>query len=293
MAALSETVAFMRAGGLSTDAVAGALRAWSTDAASGGFLTEIMAIVLAKRDPDHPERALLDDVSDSVGQKGTGRWTAEAAGRYGVAVPSIVAAADSRVLSSSNDLRAACKAMLARPTPDVESCEAVGDVAEVARLAFAAAAGLAFGQGFELMRVAAATEGWAVNLIECCRIWRDGCIIRSPLLPRLQASLVASDSAVTPSPACWLGSSGAADNDMQGVVSAEGALALRRTVAAMVLGGLACPVLAATASYHAALASSRLEHMAATQALRDCFGAHGFTRQSTGETVHVAWMVAE
>ena len=44
-------------------------------------------------------------VLDKAGQKGTGRWTAQVALDLGVAIPTIAAALDARVLSSLKDER--------------------------------------------------------------------------------------------------------------------------------------------------------------------------------------------
>ena len=60
-------------------------------------------------DPE-TEQPLVDVVLDKAGQKGTGKWTAQVALDLGVAIPTIAAAIDARVLSSMKDERVAAAA---------------------------------------------------------------------------------------------------------------------------------------------------------------------------------------
>ena len=48
---------------------------------------------------------LVELILDKAGQKGTGKWTVQAAMDLGVAVPTITAAVDARILSSLKDQR--------------------------------------------------------------------------------------------------------------------------------------------------------------------------------------------
>ena len=61
----------------------------------------------------------MDVVLDKAGQKGTGRWTAQVALELGVAIPTIAAAIDARVLSSLKDERGAAAAVLEGPAPAI------------------------------------------------------------------------------------------------------------------------------------------------------------------------------
>src|SRR6185295_18284424 len=58
---------------------------------------------------------LVDLILDKAGQKGTGKWTATVALDLGVAVPTIAAAVDARVMSGLKDERVAAAAKLRGP----------------------------------------------------------------------------------------------------------------------------------------------------------------------------------
>ena len=70
------------------------------------FLVELTAKVLP-HDRSRDGKPLVDVVLDKAGQKGTGRWTAQVALDLGVAIPTIAAAIDARVLSSMKEERVA------------------------------------------------------------------------------------------------------------------------------------------------------------------------------------------
>ena len=78
------------------------------------FLVELTARVCRVIDPESGE-PLVDRVLDRAGQKGTGRWTAQIALELGVAVPTIAAAIDARVLSSMKAERETAAAVLRGP----------------------------------------------------------------------------------------------------------------------------------------------------------------------------------
>src|SRR5690606_19690902 len=63
------------------------------------FLIEITADIVNHRD-SVTGTLLLDQIVDSAGQKGTGKWTTVAAMKLGVPIPTITAAVDARLLSS-------------------------------------------------------------------------------------------------------------------------------------------------------------------------------------------------
>jgi 6-phosphogluconate dehydrogenase len=67
------------------------------------YLLELGVRVLAT--PDEQGRPLIDRVRDVAGASGTGRWTVEAALRYGVALPTVEAAVGARLLSSPGEER--------------------------------------------------------------------------------------------------------------------------------------------------------------------------------------------
>src|SRR5262249_36557938 len=78
------------------------------------FLIEITARSLRERDPE-TRQPMVEVILDRAGQKGTGKWTTEMALRYGVAVPTMHAAVEARVLSAMKEQRVAASKVLSGP----------------------------------------------------------------------------------------------------------------------------------------------------------------------------------
>ena len=85
-------------------------------------------------------------------------------------------------MSSQKDDRVAASKVLSGPTdmPEVDRSQLIDDV----RQALYAAKICSYAQGLNLIRAAAKSNKWTVNLGECARIWRGGCIIRAKFLDR-------------------------------------------------------------------------------------------------------------
>jgi len=241
------------------------------------YLIEIAAQVLSVRDPETCN-PLVEMILDQAGQKGTGKWTAQAALDLGVPVPTIAAAIDARVLSSMKAERVRASQLLA----GTATTRVAGDTDELARSirdALGAATVCTYAQGFALLRAASAEYDWNVDMREVARIWKGGCIIRARLLdPVMQAFGRAPDLANL-----------LLDADIRpGVLAAEPAW--RRTVRTAVEHAIPAPTLSATLayfdSYHSAVLPQNL-----TQAQRDLFGAHTYQRIDRPEAgfVHTDW----
>src|SRR2546427_2048766 len=79
------------------------------------FLIEITAKIFTVNDPQGGG-ALVDKILDVAGQKGTGKWTAETALSLGIAIPTMQAALDARVLSGRKAERVEASKQLPGPT---------------------------------------------------------------------------------------------------------------------------------------------------------------------------------
>lgn len=90
-----------------------------------------------------------------------------------------------RYMSSQKDDRVAASKVLSGPTdmPEVDRSQLIDDV----RQALYAAKICSYAQGLNLIRAAAKSNEWTINLGECARIWRGGCIIRAKFLDRCVA----------------------------------------------------------------------------------------------------------
>jgi len=257
--------------GYDYDKIAGILTDWNTRELES-YLVGITARILRFPDTQGKYERLLDAVLDTAGQKGTGRWTTEAALALGVPVPTITAAVDARYLSAGKQARVFAEHAYAR-TPPAHTSVTPEDVEQ----ALWAAKVCTYAQGFALIDVASAECGFGVRPAELARIWKAGCIIRARFLDRVQAAC--SSGRDLPN----LLVSG----EFRGEMAARLA-ALRNTVAAAALTGIPAPAMSASLSYFDAYTTGRLPANL-IQAQRDYFGAHTYERVDTDGVFHTDW----
>ena len=276
MQLLAEVYDLMRRGlGMTEAAMAERFEAWNQGPMES-FLVELTARVLSRIDPESGE-ALVARIVDRAGQKGTGRWTVQAALEQGVAVPGIAAAVDARVLSAAKDQRLQAERRLQGPPPvGVEDPQAL--LADLHGALYASRI-TAYAQGMDLIRSASERYGWAVDLAETARIWKGGCIIRARLLDPIRQAF----SSGGPLANLMLDEAlGAQLQALQG--------AWRRVAAFAVETGIPVPVMSACLNYFDAYRTGRLPQNL-IQAQRDAFGAHTYERVDHPERgfVHSEW----
>ena len=241
------------------------------------FLIELTAHVCGVKDPETGQ-PLVDVIQDKAGQKGTGKWTAQVALDFAVAIPTIGAAIDARVLSSLKEQRSAASNILA--ASDTAKAFAPGDRdgwKNALRDALYAARVCSYAQGMALIAAGSEKHGWNVNLAEMARIWKGGCIIRARLLDPVRQAFTAN-----PALANLL-----IDPAIAGEIQ-NAAPGWRRIVAAAASGGIPVPALAASLAYFDSYRTARLPQNL-TQAQRDAFGAHKFERVERAGFVHADW----
>jgi 6-phosphogluconate dehydrogenase len=276
MQLLAEVYDLMRRGlGLAEPAMADIFAQWNQGPMES-FLVELTARVLRKVDTESGE-PLVGKILDRAGQKGTGRWTVQAALAQGVAVPGIAAAVDARVLSAAKDEREAAAALLQGPAPQtVDDPQPL--LADLHGAIYASRI-TAYAQGLHLIQHASQRYGWSVNLAETARIWKGGCIIRARLLDPIRTAYSHS-----PPPANLM-----LDRELGGQLQTlQGAW--RRVVSFASLAGIAVPVMGACLNYFDSYRSRRLPQNL-IQAQRDAFGAHTYERTDHPEWgfVHSEW----
>lgn len=244
-----------------------AFRAFSRGPAAS-FLVGITAEILDAPDPEGGGY-LLDRVSDRAAQKGTGRWTVEAALELGVPVPAIGAALTERMISAA----------ARRPISNRSPLPQAGQPLDQQALEAALYAGFvaSFAQGFALLAAASDAYDWQLDLAEIARIWQGGCIIRADLLHDVERAFRANPA-------------------LPSLLEAEG---LRERLAerehhwrAFVAGNVAAGTSAACSSAALAWYDSVNAGQLPTnliQAQRDYFGAHGFERTDRPGRFHAEW----
>jgi 6-phosphogluconate dehydrogenase len=244
------------------------------------FLVELTAHVCSVVDPE-TQQPLVDVIQDKAGQKGTGKWTAQIALDLAVAIPTIGAALDARVISSLKDQRVSASALYKGAAKQGFSSTGADPWKNDLRDALVAARVCSYAQGMALIAAGSAEYHWNIDLAEMARIWKGGCIIRAKLLDPVRQAFTANPSLpnllVDPAIAA----------DLQ-----RAAPGWRRVVSAAASSGIAVPALAASLAYLDSYTTARLPQNL-TQAQRDAFGAHKFERIERPGFVHADWHVTE
>jgi 6-phosphogluconate dehydrogenase len=267
-----------RGAGLDADALSEVFARWN-EGPLESFLIELTGQVLAKKEAGH---ALVDLVLDKAGQKGTGKWTVQVALELAVAIPTISAAVDARVLSSMKSERVAASKIIrgvttAAPVTDpAQRDELIAAVAD----ALLASKICSYAQGMALMRVASDKYQWNLRLSEMARIWKGGCIIRAKLLDTIMKAFGRN-----PGLANLL-----CDEDIAARM-ADASPRWRRALALAQGLGIPTPAMSASLAYFDSYRTARLPQNL-TQAQRDAFGAHTYERTDRPDlgAVHTEWL---
>jgi 6-phosphogluconate dehydrogenase len=262
--------------GLSTPEIGDVFTQWNRGTLES-FLVELTGQVCKVIDPE-TKQPLVDVIQDKAGQKGTGKWTAQVALDLAVAIPTIGAALDGRVLSSLKDQRvAAGKVLSATDTRAPFGAGSRETWTNDLRDALQGARVCSYAQGMALIAAGSVEYGWNVNLAEMARIWKGGCIIRARLLDPVRAAFTANPAL----PNLLVDATIAAD--MQ-----RAAPGWRRVVSAAAAAGIPVPALSASLAYFDSYRTPRLPQNL-TQAQRDAFGAHKYERVERPGFVHSEW----
>lgn len=121
MQILAETYDFMlRVLNMNYDEMSETFAKWN-DSELNSFLVEITADVLDKIDAD-TGKPLVEMVLDKAAQKGTGKWTSQAAMDFGVPIPTIDSAVAMRQISAQKEVRILiAKKYGSKPLPEAEN----------------------------------------------------------------------------------------------------------------------------------------------------------------------------
>jgi 6-phosphogluconate dehydrogenase len=242
------------------------------------FLIEITAKIFTVTDPKSGA-FLVDKVLDQAGQKGTGKWTAQVALDLGVAIPSIAASIDARVLSSMKPERVRAAKVLAGPVRSAVDLGAKALVQAVHDALYAAKIGC-YAQGMALIGAAAKEYGWKTDLKECARIWKGGCIIRARFLDTIMKAYEREPGL----------SNLLCDEEFRTRLR-EVQEPWRRVVSLAQTHGVPVPAMSASLAYYDSYRTADLPQNL-TQAQRDAFGAHTYQRndENDGPFVHTPWL---
>ncbi|MBD1214314.1 MAG: NADP-dependent phosphogluconate dehydrogenase [Dolichospermum sp.] len=248
---------------------------WNTTDELNSFLIEITANIFPYVDPE-TKIPLVDLIVDAAGQKGTGRWTVQTALELGVAIPTITAAVNSRILSSIRDERIAASKQITGP-----NAKYGGDIAafvNMVRDALYCSKICSYAQGMALLSTASKTYNWELNLGEMARIWKGGCIIRAGFLNKIKKAFDENPAL----PNLLL-----APEFKQTILDRQAAW--REVIVTAAKLGIPVPAFSASLDYFDSYRRDRLPQNL-TQAQRDYFGAHTYKRTDKEGTFHTEWV---
>ncbi len=240
------------------------------------YLIEITSEILAKLDPE-TGTPMVDLILDAAGQKGTGKWTSQAALDLGVGTPQITEAVFARCLSAIKDERVAASKVLKGPRATFR-----GDrkrfLAQLHDAVYAAKI-CSYAQGFQLLRAASQEYAWDLKFGEIALMWRGGCIIRAQFLGEIKKAFDKR-----PDLANLL-----LDPYFRKVV-AKAQSPWRNVVKMAVKLGIPIPAMGTALTYYDSYRCARLPANL-LQAQRDYFGAHTYERvdKPRGQFFHTDW----
>jgi 6-phosphogluconate dehydrogenase len=143
------------------------------------YLIEITRDILSKVD-QQTGQPMVDLILDTAGQKGTGKWTSQAALDLGIATPTITEAVFARCISAIKEEREAASKVFSGP--DIKFQGDREQFIEAIRQALFASKICSYAQGFAMMAEASKENGWDLNFGDIALMWREGCIIRAQFL---------------------------------------------------------------------------------------------------------------
>jgi 6-phosphogluconate dehydrogenase len=260
--------------GMSNQEMHEVLKEWN-EGELDSYLIEITRDILAYKDENG--EYVLDNILDTAGQKGTGKWTAIAALDQGIPLTLIGEAVFARCLSALKEERVKASKVLSGPEINFkgDKKQFVDDL----RNALYASKMISYAQGYILMRSAAEEYNWNLNYGGIALMWRGGCIIRSVFLAKIKEAF---------------------DNDpdlsnllldpffKEKIESAQESW--RRVVAVAMQNGIPVPALSSALCYFDGYRAERLPANL-LQAQRDYFGAHTYEKldKPRGEFFHTNW----
>ncbi len=239
------------------------------------YLVEITRDILGYKDEDGNET--VDQILDTAGQKGTGKWTAITALDVGQPLTLIGEAVFARCLSALKSERVEAAKVLDGPSAkfDGDKEAFVNDLEQ----ALYASKIVSYAQGYQLMRAVSDERGWDLNYGGIALMWRGGCIIRSAFLNNIRDAFE-KDPGLT---------NLLLDPFFEKAVE-KAQSAWRNVVATGVKLGIPLPALSSALCYFDGYRTERLPANL-LQAQRDYFGAHTYERldKPRGEFFHTNW----
>ncbi|MBF0432581.1 MAG: decarboxylating NADP(+)-dependent phosphogluconate dehydrogenase [Fibrobacteria bacterium] len=275
MQLICEAYQLMKEGlGLSTDEMHEVFTEWNKGELDS-YLIEITRDILGYKTEEG--EVVVEQILDTAGQKGTGKWTGISSLDLGVPVTLIGEAVFSRCLSALKDERVAASKVLKGPGTSFEGDKKVF-VKDIEK-ALLASKLVSYAQGYMLLREAAKEHGWNLNYGGIALMWRGGCIIRSTFLGKIKEAFENNPDLHNLLLDDWF----------KGVID-DCQASWRKVVQEAIRLGIPVPAFTTALAFYDGYRNPRLPANL-LQAQRDYFGAHTYERldKPRGEYFHTNW----
>jgi 6-phosphogluconate dehydrogenase len=249
--------------GLDHDRLHQVFTKWNKTEELDSYLIEITADIFKYIDPE-TNRPLVELILDAAGQKGTGRWTVQGALELGIAIPTMFAAVNARIMSSIKTERVAASKLL--NGPDLKFDGDVEEFIQQVQDALYCSKICSYAQGMALLSAASHAYNYNLNLSEIARIWKGGCIIRARFLTKIQSAFKDNPT---------LSNLLLAPEFKQTILDRQDNW--RKVICQAAQYGIPVPAFSASLDYFDSYRRDTLPQNL-TQAQRDYFGAHTYLR---------------
>ena len=263
---------------MSNDEMHEVFKKWNEGELSS-YLIEITADILKYKEKDGTY--LVDNILDTAGEKGTGKWTAAVALELGSSLTLIGEAVFARYLSSLKDQRVVASKQLNGPVVNFsgDKEQVLNDLHD----ALYASKIVSYAQGYTLLTNAAKQFNWNLNYGGIALMWRGGCIIRSVFLTKI-------NDAYKNNPEI---NNLLLDPFFKNVIN-NSQKGWRQIITVAITNGIPIPAMTSSLSYFDGYRSEKLPANL-LQAQRDYFGAHTYERLdgNKGEFFHTDWIKSD
>ncbi|HPN38854.1 MAG TPA: decarboxylating NADP(+)-dependent phosphogluconate dehydrogenase [Melioribacteraceae bacterium] len=239
------------------------------------YLIEITRDILKFSENGKP---IIENILDTAGQKGTGKWTVISSLDLGVPLTLIGESVFARALSSQKEERVKASKVLSGPKIEFTGDKAqfindLGNALYVSKV-------VSYAQGFVLMKAAAKEYGWNLNYGGIALMWRGGCIIRSSFLGKIKEAFEIEPDLDNLLLTTYF------KNKIEKYQTSW-----RNVVSTAVNNGIWIPAFSSALTYFDGYRNFRLPANL-LQAQRDYFGAHTYERvdKPRGQFFHTNWL---
>ncbi len=275
MQMIAEAYELMKVGlNMPDEEIGNEFKKWNEGKLQSYLLEITQEIFFLKEDGD--KDILLNYIKDEAKAKGTGKWTSQVSMDLQSVTTCIDGAVAMRDLSKQKDLRLAIDKIYSDATIiDTNKAEVLKDLENAAAFTMK----IIFAQGMDMMQKASEDMNYNLNLADCAKIWRGGCIIRASFLEEIYEAYKTNPDLDN------LLLDKKVSKQIKSTVNAA-----RSIIIAAVKAGIGTTVFSSALSYFDNLKTGRMPSNL-IQAQRDYFGAHTYERIDKEGVFHTQWQI--